>query len=208
MVIAMARWFLGAFVATGMATVCLLASGSAARAGEVRCVGMLGNMSVNGDVVVPQGANCALRRLTVSGDVRAGQGSVLRILGGVAILGNLEIDQCAYASLDPSAPADPISIAGSVEIEHCTEASGKLFSPGRVAVAGNFSCRDNAAPCFAVAIVVGGDMLIDRNSGMSYVEGNTIGGNLECIDNWGVTDYGNPNTVGDEKREQCTRLSN
>lgn len=185
----------------------LFADAPAARPAEIRCVGELSNVSVIGDVVVPEGASCGLKDATVRGDVLVRPGGALQMLGGVAVLGNVEIDQCVYASFDPPEPAGRISIGGNVEIERCMQTSGKLFTAGRVAIAGSFSCRDNAAPCFAVSLTVGGNMVISRNSGgISYIEGNTIGGNLECLDNPGVTDYGDPNTVGGELSGGCAGL--
>lgn len=191
-----------------VAVICLHASAPAARAAERPCVGTLSNTSVNGDVVVPAGATCRLKDVAVGGTVRVHSNAALQILGGAAIRGSVEAYECAYVVLDPQAPGDRIAVAGNIEIEHCTEASGKLFSAGRVAIAGNFSCRNNAAPCFAVSLTVGGDMVIERNSGgMSYIEGNTIGGSLECAGNWGLTDYGDPNTVGGKRRDGCAGLS-
>jgi hypothetical protein len=186
----------------------VLPAAPTARAGGTQCVGNLANVSVIGDLVVPDGASCALRDVTVRGDLLVGRGGALEMLGEVAVLGGVEIDQCAYASFDPLMPAGRILIAGSVEIEHCKQSSGKLFTAGRVVIAGNFACHDNAAPCFAVSLTIGGDMLIDRNSGsVSYIEGNLIGGNLECVNNAGVTDYGAPNTVREEKLGECAGLS-
>jgi hypothetical protein len=180
----------------------------AARAADTQCVGDLTNVGITGDLVVPNGASCALRNVTVRGDLLVGPGGALEVLGGVAVLGNVRIDQCAYANVDPSTAAAGISVAGNVEIERCTQTSGKRFTVGRVAIAGNFACHDNAAPCFAVSLTIGGDMLINRNSGsISYIEGNVIGGNLECVGNVGVTDYGDPNTVRGEKLGECASLS-
>jgi hypothetical protein len=179
-----------------------------ASAGGTQCVGNLANVSINGDLVVPNAAGCALRDVTVRGDLLVRPGGALEMSGGVAVLGDVEIDQCAYASFDPLTPAARILIAGNVEIEHCAQSSGKLFTAGRVVIAGNFACHDNAAPCFAVSLTIGGDMLINQNSGsISYIEGNLIGGNLECVNNTGVTDYGTPNTVREKKLGECAGLS-
>jgi hypothetical protein len=41
---------------------------------------------------------------------------------------------------------------------------------------------------------------------MSYIEGNTIVGNLECEGNTGVSNYGDPNKVAGKKVGQCAGL--
>jgi hypothetical protein len=180
----------------------------AARADDIRCLGELSGRSINGNLVVPDGAACTLRDVAVSGDVLIGRDASLRMSDGVVIRGNLRIDHCDYASFEPLTSAARISVEGNVEIEHCREASGKFFSGGRVAIGGNFACHDNSAPCYAVSMAIGGDARIDRNSGgISFIEGNTIAGNLQCAGNRGVADYGSPNTVAGKTLGECVGLS-
>jgi hypothetical protein len=96
---------------------------------------------------------------------------------------------------------------GRVEIEHCREASGKLFAAGKVRIDGNFNCHDNTAPCFAVVLRIYGNALVNRNSGgLSYIEDSTIIGGLDCAGNAGVSNYGEPNTVAGKKMGQCAGL--
>ena len=180
----------------------LPALSAAARAGETGCVAL-----GNGNLLIPDGTSCTLRHVIVAGNVVVGQDSGLRVADEVTILGNLLIDRCDYVSFEPSADAR-IAVAGNVEIRHCAEASGKPFTAGRLTIGGNFLCRDNAAPCFAVALTVGGNAEFARNAGgMSFVEGNTIGGDLACAGNTGVSDYGDPNSVAGKKLGECAGLS-
>jgi hypothetical protein len=59
-----------------------------------------------------------------------------------------------------------------------------------------------------VSLTIGGDARIDRNSGgPSFIESNTIAGDLQCVGNDGVTDYGLPNTVAGQKLGECAGLS-
>lgn len=185
----------------------LLGIASAARADETSCGGELSGAVATGNLIVAPGADCTLRDVAVRGDVVVGAGAVLRVLGGVAIIGSLRADHCALVHLEPSLPAAWIAVAGNVDIQRCTETSGKLFTAGRVVIGGNFACHDNEAPCFAVSLTIGGDAEIRRNRGLSYIESSTIGGSLRCLGNAGVTDYGLPNTVGQEKLGQCAGLS-
>lgn len=185
----------------------LLASAPVALAAAARCVGELRGMTVHGDLTVPKGANCAQRDVTVTGTVSAGRDAGLRIFDGVAILGDVRGDRCKYVSFEPLTRTGRISVWGNVEIRRCREASGKLFTVGRVAVEGDFVCRDNKAPCFAVSVAIGRDARVDGNSGgISYVEGNIIGGDLACAGNFGVSDYGAPNTVAGKKLGECANL--
>ncbi|HZU89033.1 MAG TPA: hypothetical protein VE993_07220, partial [Stellaceae bacterium] len=112
----------------------LLATAAVARADAVRCRGELGGRTIAGTLVVPDGALCTVRDTVVTGDVLVGHGAGLRLRDGAAIRGNLRADDCDYVSFEPLTPAARISVAGSVEIAHCREASGKLFSGGRVTV--------------------------------------------------------------------------
>lgn len=186
----------------------LVAPAAAAHAKVMLCRGELVDAIIEGSLAVPAGASCTLRHVTVRGDLSAGRGSVLRIADDVLVVGNLAGDRCAYLSFEPASAVTSVAISGNVEIERCREASGKLFAAGEVEVAGNFLCHDNFAPCFAVSMAIRGNALILSNSGgMSYIEGNTIGGNLECRGNRGVTDYGQPNTVGGKNLGECGLLS-
>ena len=186
----------------------LFATVAAARAEERSCVGDLGNVLVNGNLVVPNGASCALHDLLVTGDVVVGRAARLRVYDGVTIRGNLRVDRCDFVSFEPSGATDAIAVGGNVEIAHCSETSGKLFTPGRVTIIGNFACHDNPAPCFGVSLTIGGDAQVSHNQGgISYVEGNTIGGNLLCDGNTGIADYGSPNIVAGKKLGQCAGLS-
>lgn len=186
----------------------LFAGAGPARAGGALCLGELRDTIIDGSLLVPDGAACTLRHATVRGNLLADRNSVLHVADDVAILGNVAVDRCASVSFQPSSPTAAIMIDGNVEIEGCRETSGKLFSAGEVDIAGNFVCRDNAAPCFAVSLSIFGNAHVLRNSGgMSHVEGNTIGGDLECRGNAGITDYGQPNRVGGKKLGDCARLS-
>ena len=195
-------------VVTLAAIAVMLATAAAARADDTRCTGELRHLIVVGNLVVPAGADCSIRDLAVRGDVLVLRGAGLRVLGGVAILGDVLADGCQFVDLDPSTPAGSIAVGGDVDIQRCSNTSGKLFTAGHVVIGGGFRCHDNRAPCFAVSLTIGGDAEIRRNSGgMSYLEGNTIGGNLHCLANTGVTDYGSPNTVAGRKLGQCAALS-
>ena len=191
-----------------LAAALLLTTAAAASAEGALCRGELSDIIVEGGLLVPEGASCRLRHVTIRGNLIARPGSALRIGDDVAILGNLAIEGCAFASLQPSRPEGAITIGGDAEIAHCREASGKLFTAGDVSIAGNFVCRDNAAPCFAVSLTVLGNVLVLSNSGgVSYVESDTIAGNLECRGNAGVGDYGQANRVAGRKLGQCAGLS-
>ncbi|HVH75734.1 MAG TPA: hypothetical protein VM755_12545 [Stellaceae bacterium] len=187
----------------------LLAAAAPASAEAALCRGELVDAIIDGSLIVPAGAACTLRHVTVRRDLFAGRGSILRIADDVLVVGNLAGDRCAYLSFEPASAVTSVAIGGNVEIERCREASGKLFAAGEVEVAGNFLCHDNFAPCFAVNLSIRGNVLILSNSGgMSYIEGNTIGGDLDCRGNGGVSDYGQPNAVGGKKLGECARLSN
>lgn len=181
----------------------MLAAVPAARAGDTSCTGQLFG-TINGNVVVPQGATCELTTATVTGNVLVEKGASLLAgpQGSVTISGNVLAIQCASVTIEPSAL---VSIGGSVGILFCTGTSG-YFVRG-VSIQGNFLCQFNSAPCTASSGSIGGSVDVSQNSGgTSTVLGNQIDGNLICFRNTAVTDDGIPNTVAGKKLGQCAGL--
>ena len=81
-------------------TAVVLFAASAARAADTVCSGTIKTSTINGNLVVPQGASCILDTVTVTGNVQ-----VLR-----------------NASLSVQAYVEPSSVSGDILADHCASA--------------------------------------------------------------------------------------
>jgi hypothetical protein len=178
-----------------------------ARADETSCTGSLVGVTINGNLVVPDGATCSLTNMRVTGNVLVGTGATLNVPGGnVTISGNLQANQCKNVFIRTI--GGPVTVGGNVAIQSCTPpvspGLGYNTNPGAsLTIAGNFLCQSNSGPVGAVGGSIGGNANVSQNTGgTSLVAGNTIGGNLLCFGNTGVRGS-NTNTVEGKKLGQC-----
>jgi len=187
--------------------------------------------TINGDLIVPAGAGCTLRSVTVLGNVRVAKRATLLVEADskpVTIGGNIVTNQCnavLLATIDGS-----ISVEGNVTIQKCRGESG--YVGPSVTIGGNFVCSDNASLCRAYGGVVQGNLIVHNNNsaqapfvtsntvsgnvdfsgnsgnfGTPEVAANTIGGNLLCFKNSTPPVAGfAPNTVAGNKLGQCAGL--
>jgi predicted acyltransferase (DUF342 family) len=179
-----------------------------ARADNTSCTGSLSGQTINGNLVVPDGASCRIGdNVSVTGNVLVGTGAFLRVPGGnVTISGNLQANRCKTVAIEPQGP---VSVGGSVAIHSCTPQANQLLGyfalDASVTIAGSFLCQSNSGPCTALRGSIGDNATISQNTGgTSNVSGNTIGGNLLCFGNTSVA--GGSDTVGGKKLGQCAGL--
>ena len=91
-------------------------------AANVTCTGPMsggasGPLNIDGNVTVPQGANCTLTFVNVTGNVQADKGSTLLIDGYTepsTIGGNVHANNCYSALLQGS-----VTVGGNVQIQQC-----------------------------------------------------------------------------------------
>lgn len=200
---------------------------TAAHAGSnTVCTGSLGEVTVEGDLDVPTGADCSLAGTTVAGnvtvegglvartvyireDLRADHAKYLGLYGHSTVGGNVIAD---YTSSSP--PASPpvgalkanflcyIWIGGDVQIQGSSSASPWLIGDPSgcsqaVQIAGNLEFRNNAG-----SISVPGH---PKASGL--ISQNYIGGNLDCHnDTPPASGIPLSNTVNGEKLGECAGL--
>ncbi len=177
-----------------------------ARAADTSCISTIGG-TINGNLVVPAGANCTLNNVTVTGNVEVGKGaslSVEPVLGQmVTIGGTVQAARCNAVILNSRGV---ISVGGNVQIENCTggigiRGSGGGGSGGPVTISGNFQCTGNSGNCSAIGGSVRGNVLVDDNTSVgkqgAVVAFNDIGGNVRVDNNVGDlnTDVSG-NTIG------------
>jgi hypothetical protein len=86
-----------------------------ARADETSCTGSLVGKTINGNLVVPDGATCSLTNVRVTGNVLVRTGATLVMPGGnVTISGNLYANQCKNVFIRTI--GGPVSVGGNVVI--------------------------------------------------------------------------------------------
>jgi predicted acyltransferase (DUF342 family) len=226
---------------------------TSARAQVTSCSGVLTGSTIHRNLFVPDGATCVLHDVRVVGNVLVGTNAALQLGADTNIGGNILADSCNQVeevALN-GVTQTPISIGGNVEINNCTFAS-LGSSPGSgfpsFTVRGNLSCENNSSGCVlngaeiggnvrfinsgisqvfnatigsnlsvsdnlsggnevavAVGNTVGGNVQVNNNSGEVLVGGNVIGGNLRCVGN-SQQPSGSPNTVNGHKLGQCSSL--
>lgn len=177
------------------------------------------NATIEGNLVVPDGARCDLDDTTVTGNVKVGEGAILDAFGG-SINGNLLGDGFEFVGL-----GSDIEIGGNIVLTEGT--SFFSISTGRVGgniilvendldgplvisnieIGGNVTVEDNSVSnrFFIRANTVGGNLRFDDNTGSSEISTNTIGGSLRCKGNT-PPPTGSGNTVSGRASGQCANL--
>lgn len=155
---------------------------SPAQADDRRCTRSIGAVSVDGNVIVPQGATCALRGTRVDGNVLVKRGAKV-IARGVKVNGNVQGENHLNVVVTPRKVGDRMvrsRIGGDIQ----------LFA-GRHA-----HVRQTG---------IGGNLQAFSNRGDIRIFANVIEGNLQCKSNVPAP-YGGKNRVHGNKEDQCRRL--
>src|SRR5580704_1776289 len=169
--------------------------------------GASGPLNIKGNVIVPNGANCTLTFVNVTGNVQAGQGSTLLINGYTeppTIGGNVQAEKCYSVLLEGN-----VTVRGNLQIEQCNGNGPNGFQGPDIVINGNFQCEgnsSNAASCLAWLGKVSGDVQIQLNHGQTAPDVSlvTVGGNLNCLLNSSApTHVHGPSWVDGNSLGQC-----
>jgi feruloyl esterase len=185
-------------------TAVVLFAASAARAADTVCSGTIKTSTINGNLVVPQGASCILDTVTVTGNVQVLRNASLSVQAYVepsSVSGDILADHCASALLQGT-----VTVGGNLQIQSCTARSG-FVGPG-IDIRGNFLCQNNLGPCEAWLGEVAGNALIQNNTSASAsdVSLTTIGGNLLCQQNTPAPTHNTgPDWVTGNLQGQCAQ---
>jgi hypothetical protein len=177
----------------------VFAGATEARADDVECIGTLSG-PIQGNVVVPSGAECILEGAEVFGNALAQPESML-FLEESAVHGTVEVKALAHtgafaSSIDGNYKCDDCffedviesEVGGSVQIVGADDGD---FIQGSV-VHGNVEIVSSSAGDFAFVIqdtTIGGDLLFQKNVGPTAIGsgggagGNMIGGDLQIFEN-------------------------
>lgn len=161
--------------------------------GNLRCVGIVVNVSVD-NVVVPKGAVCLLERVEVRGSVLAKPAaSIITLNPGTLVRGDVEVKQGAALFVDAA------RVDGNVKCDGClprtmsrsdvggnfqiTEALSGVFMSG-TDVVGDLEITGTVGgfPIFVQQSVVHGNVKLEKNiPGVTFSD-TTVGGNFQVFE--------------------------
>jgi hypothetical protein len=156
----------------------LLLGAAPAQADDTTCNGTIGAVSLDGNVIVPEGAICKLVGTRVDGNVHVESGATLKAKG--------------------------VHIGGNVQAEHHERVVVKALTGGRSHVDGSIQLKQGGGGKVAKTDV-GSDIQLFTNSGLFVVKNNHVEGNLQCKSNNPKPTGGN-NVVQGNKEDQCRDL--
>lgn len=179
------------------ASVCLLGlaglSGEA-RGDDVHCPPALGQVTVDGNVLVT--AACRLEGTTVTGNVHVYAGGSLVSRAGTRIGGSVQAEDSDFVDLQET------QVDGNVQLDDLV---GDRSIVLRSRVGGSIQLKQNRSRLEIVDNSVGSDIQAFSNSGQVLIADNRVDGNLQCKSNEPEPAGGN-NTVQGNKEDQCASL--
>lgn len=195
------RRFLALFMAVMLAAGGLLANASAARAGDFECRGVLGPVTIVGNLIVPDDSSCVLNGTVVQGNVVVKSRANLEA-NAVNVTGGLQGESPARVVVRDSQFGNSISLRKAEDVNN-QFAGGQIRITG-TQVTGDVQLEENRVPITLENNDIVGSIQANKNTGGLEITGNRIGNGLQCQDN-------NPPPVGGgnvakQKQGQCQFL--
>ena len=165
--------------AAALALTLPLLAAAPAHADDRRCSGTIRAVSIDGDVIVPQGKTCRLVGTRVDGNVKVKRNAKL-VARGVRVGGNIQAENHKRVVVQPRAVnggTRKSRIGGSIQLK---QGGGGVLR----------------------RTVTEGDIQLFSNDGRFQVYGNRVGGNLQCKSNQ-PRPVGDNNRVEGDKENQC-----
>ena len=177
----------------------MLGSVSVAMADDTFCAAggpeTLGAVTVD-NVLVSGGFTCTLAGTTVEGNVKVEPGSSLRVFAPTSVEGNIQSDGGIFVQL-----LGLVTVDGDVQVKGASGIIPSGFNLGTT-IGGNVQFEENASITVFTGASIGGDLQVYRNA-RSVIGVNTIGGNLQCKDNFPAPGPMGVNVVTGDKDDQC-----
>jgi hypothetical protein len=149
-----------------------------AHADDTTCRGTIGTKSIDGNVIVPEGALCKLIGTRVDGNVHVESNATLKARG--------------------------VRVGGSIQAENHERVVVKRLDGRRSYVDGSIQLKQGGGGRIA-RVHVGSDIQLFSNDGLFVVKGNHVDGNLQCKSNT-PPPTGSNNVVQGNKEDQCRHL--
>jgi hypothetical protein len=186
-----------------------LAAPVLARPAPISCAGELSNLTIPGDLIVPEGEYCELNSMTVLGDARVGRRSTLAVYGG-RIAGALSGSSFELVLLQGASVGGRIRLTGGVSawLEYATVAGDTRITDIvdtrvlQTQLASDLVVRGGREVVQFCGTIVEGDARFASNGGGLQIGGdlatcaaNKVQGNLRVHHNQSEITVAN-NTVG------------
>lgn len=172
----------------------LAASPTVVLADDVNCPPNLGNVTVDGNVLVA--APCRLDGTTVKGNVQLYAGGSLITRGNVRIEGSIQAENSDFIDV-----ADTF-VNGNIQLDNLV---GDRSIIARTTVGGSIQLNSNRSRLEVLNNTVDSDVQAFANRGGVVIADNVIDGNLQCKENNPAPAGGN-NRVQGNKEDQCANL--
>jgi cytoskeletal protein CcmA (bactofilin family) len=172
----------------------LAASPAVVLADDVNCPPNLGNVTVDGNVLVA--APCRLDGTTVKGNVQLYAGGSLITRGNVRIEGSIQAENSDFIDV-----ADTF-VNGNIQLDNLV---GDRSIIERSNVGGSIQLNSNRSRLEVLNNTVDSDVQAFANRGGVVIADNVIDGNLQCKENNPAPAGGN-NRVQGNKEDQCVNL--
>lgn len=164
-----------------------------AYAGDTVCEGVLGPVTIDGSVIVPDNKSCTLRGTIVKGNVLVYTGATLSA-NRVAVDGNIQAEGARTVNVNPGS-----SVGGSVQIKQ-----GGSARVEQVRIKGDLQLFQNRNALRAIGNEIDGGLQAESNTGGLTISYNSINGALQCKQNFPApTGTGNTASI---KQDQCAKL--
>lgn len=164
-----------------------------ARADDVHCPPGLGNVTVDGNVLIT--ARCVLDGTTVIGNVHLYSGGSL-IATNARIDGNIQAERADFIDVTAT------HVGGSIQLD---ELVGDRSVVEGSEIGGSVQLKANRSRLELLDSDVGADVQAFTNSGGVLIANNVIDGNLQCKSN-SPAPVGGGNRVGGNREDQCANL--
>lgn len=162
-------------------------------ADDVDCPPNLGNVTIDGNVIVK--GPCQLDGTRVIGNVHMYPGGSL-VARNARIDGNIQAERSNFVDVANS------RVDGSIQLDGLAGGASRIEV---VVVGGNIQLKDNRVSIAVSRNTVGADVQAFSNTGGIDISGNDIDGNLQCKENRPAP-TGGDNRVSGNREDQCANL--
>ncbi|MGH8131544.1 MAG: hypothetical protein ACRES3_11885 [Steroidobacteraceae bacterium] len=166
----------------------------AAPADDVHCPPFIGNVTIDGNVLIA--APCRLDGTTVKGNVHLYAGGSLISRVGTRIEGSIQAENSDFVDI-----ADT-HVNGNIQLDNLV---GDRSIVNRSTIGGSIQLKSNRSRLEVLSNIVNSDVQAFSNAGGVLIADNVIDGNLQCKSNDPAPAGGN-NQVQGNKEDHCANL--
>ncbi len=171
-----------------------------ALAGDTECRGTLGEVTIVGNLIVPDDASCVLVGTEVQGTIVVKSRANLEATN-VTATGGLQGESPASVVVRDSSFGNSISIRKAEDVNN---PNGGRIEISRTYVSGDIQLEDNREPISLNGNEIVGSVQANKNVAGLEITGNVIGNGLQCQDNMPAPVGGG--NIAKQKQGQCVNL--